>query len=684
MADRPNSVQSSADTAAGRALILACVCLLFNAATPAAADSLKAAQKAGYLIGAPLPVLLHADRALGRRLLGDRIEWPMYDDPKLVILPASRIYSGRLTGMWMATFAGPNAELRLRIIGDIIKAHREGMPGLPTATGAKLARRLTLPDDDRAVRLAAAEALIVMDIATSAKALWERNQVDGVPMILSTDPALARWNYKPARAGWLARLKPGSGVSRQVRLSAIDALGAVREPKAAEDLRAIVFDTTNDIALRLAAAEALGAVVSSGLVPQAEALLGAKSATVLDRLMAVSLLASHSDEPARRLLLKLTEDEEPPVVQIVARSLLKIDPMLLQAELARLSRHADAGVRTLAVEGMAAPATSEVVRLLAQMLNDRQVTIRVAARLHLLKYEQDAELKQHVRDAAMQVLNRPAADGWWRGQVEAAELLGRVGHKQAVPRLFELLDYTQFGEPRIQLVAAVNLRRLAGPDDMPALLEHCKQLAKLFAGGPAPTPVQTPNMPAVESTDENRTMADMAPAPRPRAAPGVNLPVAAAVMQQAFQAFGELDYRPAEPLLRKLVPRKANGSAFAMHPGMRAAALWALGKFYKDNLDESLADMCVARLNDMAPFDAEAPDVRGMAAVVLARIGAVDRVRVLKRWGELTADYGDAGALGCRWAIAQLTSSPFLKFRVRFTVSTGWVLEPAEIVPIIY
>ena len=157
-----------------------------------------------------------------------------------------------------------------------------------------------------------------------------------------------------------------------------------------------------------------------------------------------------------------------------------------------------------------------------------------------------------------------------------------------------------------------------------------------------------------------------------------SLQVAAAVMTQAFQAFGQLDFRQADPLMRRLLPRKDNGSVYEFYPAMRAAGLWALGRFSSGEIDAALEQECIARLNDMAPFDSEAAIVRAMAAVTLVRMGSNSKAALdtLRRWSEPDRRLGDVDILSCRWALLQLADEPFVKFDTPTINSAGWPIEP--------
>ena len=572
-----------------------------------------------------------SDVLRGRALLGDRIDWPMYDDPPLRMPQSVTVHEPRLTELWVAALARPEASVQIRAAMAIAEAQRQGIPLLPDKTGPSLIRILSRSDGNLAVRIAAAMTAIELDLTQAAEHLLARNQADGLETILLTDPALARWDYKPARVVWLARLADASG---RARMSAIDALGEVGEPKAADLLRQIAVDRSAASTLRYAAAGALGKIVETGLVDTARSLAG-NGAGLTDRLVAAAMLGSHNDIPAQALLLSLADDEEPAIAAVAVRRLLAIDPMLLGPRLERLCRSKDAGLRSLAVEALRWPATPRAVALLADLLADVNPSVHVAARKQMREYDKNPTLTQHVRKDAMRVLNGHA----WQGLVESAHLLATLDHKPAAPRLVDILT---FQRAEVRLMAIIGLRRLAVMQTMRGLLEYCRGRADRWTSGEA-------------APDE--------------------LAGFAGELQQAFQAFGALDYRQADQFMRRFVHRK--GSPFEMQAHTRAAAVWALARLHRGDQDSTLGAMFAARLNDMAPMDSEQEVVRSHAAVGIGRINSTEQMETLRKWA-VVSDPGNLAAMACRWAINRITGEPIVPFKRPRDSSAGWFLEPVS------
>ena len=570
----------------------------------------------------------------GRRLLDDRIDWPMYEDPVVKLQDTVIIYPPRLVPLWVQAMERPKstATLRLSIAATVTKAFRDGVPGVLEQTSPVLLSMVGKPDPHPKVRLTAAQTLIALDIAEAAEPLLALNQVDGLEMILLTDPALARWDHKPARAVWLARLDADSTPAR-VRRSAIDALSVVGEPAAANQLQAIVVDSSTDVALRYAAARALGGIAESGLVGVARSFAG-QDASIPGRLVAASLLKSHSDQAAQALLLTLAKDEEPAVAAIALRRLLQIDPKLVDPLLEELAASVDSGVRLLAVEGLREPATARAVTMLADLLNDVTPAVRIAARDQLAVYDKDPQLTGHVRQEMMRILGGDT----WQGLVESAHLVGAVDHEPAADRLLELLT---FDRDEVRLAAVVNLRRIAVQAAMDPLLDHCRGLAQLWKQG----------------------------------RPSEELHIREGEMSQAFQAFGVMVHRPADVFLRDFIHRK--GSPYEAYPFMRTAAVWALTCMHTGDPAPDLAAAFAARVKDEAPFDTESGYVRAMAAIGLGKMNAVSQLPTLRHWADKD-DPGDIPYLACRMAIGKLTGEPVVQFIPRHLVSTGWPLAPIE------
>ena len=167
----------------------------------------------------------------------DGLDSTMYLDPDL---PGPKVVlklPARLPGLWVEALGRPEADLKAQAAQAIARAHELGIPGMPPTAGP-LARELDRPDQHPTVRLAVARALVVLDAKDAAAALARAAAADPELREL-VDPALARWDYRPARAGWLDRL---SQPNNRGTVLALRSLGTVREAAAAPRLRVLALD----------------------------------------------------------------------------------------------------------------------------------------------------------------------------------------------------------------------------------------------------------------------------------------------------------------------------------------------------------------------------------------------------------------------------------------------------------
>src|SRR5262249_15854239 len=96
-------------------------------------------------------------------------------------------------------------------------------------------------------------------------------------------------------------------------------------------------------------------------------------------------------------------------------------------------------------------------------------------------------------------------------------------------------------------------------------------------------------------------------------------------MSQLNQLLGARKYAPADPVLRKFLPKPMGSPSEA-----RAAALWAVGRIHEGSTVPDLAKAAEARLNDIASIPPEDGRVRRMAAVLLGRLNAREALPSLR------------------------------------------------------
>jgi len=468
-------------------------------------------------------------------------------------------------------------------------------------------------DAHPAVRLAAAEALVALEAKDAAPALLRRAQEDEGDLRDLVEPVLARWDYRPARAAWLERLRDPAASPRGLTV-AMQCLAAVKEEQAANGLREIVLSDGAAGPVRLEAARALGLVRDQGLETDAERLAGDASPRGLaGRLAAAALLRRHSGNKAVRLLRCLAEDPEPAVAAPAVERLIEIDPDLAAPMAERLAASPDAGLRSLAVDVLYRRPAGPHLGLLADRLADADREVRTEARRDLEALAADGKSREPVVAEATRVLAaRP-----WQGQEQAAILLTDLGHKPAARRLVELLPSDR---PEAAVTAAWGLRRLAVPETLPAVKAYVEAALKR-ARSAAP--------PAQEVLDHQ--------------------------LSQLNQLLGGQKYGPAEDVLRQFIPRMEPPMRSVACPESRAAAVWALGLMDQDAPDEALAAALEGRLNDTSSQPPEDGRVRAMSAVALGRMKAKAALPSLRAAFNGREPWFDPVDHACRWATGRIT-----------------------------
>jgi len=563
-----------------------------------------------------------------------------HQDPKIELPPPIVSYSPKLKPLWLAALAHDEVDLKRQAAHTIALAHQRGMPDLADAA-TPLMEALDAPDQHPVVMLAAAKALIVLDARQAAPLLFKHAAKDGLDMAQMVEPVLASWDYEPIRQVWRDRLS-APRVPRRLLFLAIRGVAAVSVHEAEPRLRELA--TRSEIApdVRLEAARALGHLKTEGLEEVARSLAADKSPEkIVDRLVAASLLSGHQGDEAESLLLELAVDEAPSVAAIALARLLEIDHMLVIPIADATIANDDANVRHLGARAVVAWHTPEAVSRLGPMLDDPHPDVRKYVRRSLLEMASDEQLGAPVLKEALDML----ATERWRGLEQASLMIAALDHKPAAGRLVELLD---FQRPEVFITAAWALRKLAVPATLDAMFDKaCRETKRTEASHWAPADV-------------------------------------CQQLCQLIEAFGEMTYTPAEPLLRKHIPKDAPYAA-----EVRAAAIWSLGHLYAGKPEPKLTGLLVGRLSDVNSLEPEAEDVRLMSAVSLGRMnagrrsaeaslcptnGVLPALQLFMKLDTLQTPVGYA----CAWAIHQITGEPIPKPEPRHESRLGWFLDPLD------
>lgn len=571
-------------------------------------------------------------------LLG--VDHVMFSQPYLEGPAEVNRFPSRLRELWTTALSRPGIEDRRQAVDAIALAHRAGYENF-SDLAPRLRAILNEPDLHPLLQRSVVNALVSLDDRDSAAQLLAAAGDFQSELVQSVDPALARWDYAPARAVWLRRLQDPA-VPAPVRQSAMASLAQVREERAMEYLLQIVQNRREASAWRLAAAAAAGRIQRASLEVAAESLL---TGDPVDRLCAARLLRYHGSQAAVQHLLQLAMDAEPTVAATALERLVELDPSLIQPDrAAQLLKNPDTNVRRLVAQALSAQRTAAAVRTLGATLQDSNPKLRRYGRESLLALAEDPELRPVVLEVALAA--RDGAD--WRGLEQAAFLLGALDHDESAPRLLELMRHER---SEVRLAACVGLRRLAVPDTLPQLLRRAEELTEWLlqmgqtSAGPDSTEVQ------------RRSLAIIA---------------AGAEQAQLMQTFGVMNYRPAEKLMRVYIPKNLSFPSLA-----RAAAIWSLGLFYENHLDENLAQQWEERLSDIAGMIPEDILVRRMSAIGLGRMKARQALPTLERfYREENSSAHTGGA--CRWAIIQITGQDLPPLEPVIRPVRGFFLEPAE------
>ncbi|HEX6986093.1 MAG TPA: phycocyanin alpha phycocyanobilin lyase [Planctomycetaceae bacterium] len=549
---------------------------------------------------------------------------PMEGDPGFDLPGTVKWLRPAYKPLWYQALAGPEAELRMRAAETIARARERGLDDMSDAA-PHLRRALGEEGLRLPVRLAIARALILIDARDAAPDLVRQAGRGELEMRQLVEPALAEWDFGPARAVWLERLNAPETPLALLSL-AVRCAGVVRETAAAGPLVSIAESDRFPSGLRLEAARALATIRSEGLEEAAGRL--APAGGTVGRLVAASMLARHSGERTSALLLDLALDPEPAVAAVALRRLLEIDPNLVVPIAGQVVRSRDATVRRLGAEALVEVPTPAGVETLEPLLDDPHPDVRAYVCDSLYRLAERPELDGPVREAGTRML---AGEGW-RGLEQAAILLGGLDHEPAADRLLELLSHPR---PEVMVAAAAALRRLAIPETLAPILAHAeRQTARLRNEGS-----------------------------------GVGID---AQHVQIFQMFGETVYRPADSLLREYVPRQP---FFGLRS--RAAAVWALGHLHDGEPDAALVPELQERLADIYTMPPEMDDVRRMSAVTLGRMKAGEALPTLREFAAPNGARGNVDA-ACNWAIHRMTGETFPRAEDARVTETGWFLEPIE------
>ncbi|HSQ55092.1 MAG TPA: HEAT repeat domain-containing protein [Gemmata sp.] len=567
----------------------------------------------------------------------------MYRDPAIPVARVVKAFPPGLADLWLPVLERPERDMRCRAALAIAQAHEGGLPGMAAAV-PRLLHMLDRTDDHPAVLAAAARALVVLDARDAAPHFLTLAKSGDSDIRDIVEPALARWDYKPARDLWLSRLAMASPYRHDL-LEAIRHLGTVREERAAPRLRELALSSDAAAPVRLAAARALAEIRTSGLESDAVKLSGDTSpAGMTPRLVAANLLRRHKGDEAIRVLQTLARSPEPAVALAALTRMTELGTVHVLPVMAEVMRNQGAEVRMHGVAAMIDHPSDDHVRSLARIFSDPHPDVRIQSRKGLHKLA--SERRALIIELAVKALNASE----WRAQEQAAILLGQLDHKPAAERMVKLLDTNR---SEVAIAVGWGLRQLAVAETLPPVLDHIKRrhAALLRVGHTAGLRGVTP-----DALDKQ--------------------------LSQLAQFIGQARYRPADPALQALVPRILKGGMppvfTPVGPETRAAAIWALGHINEGNPEPKMVASIESRLTGDGLMGRDDARVRSMAAIALARFQAKTALKALREYADGTAPTVDITTNACRVALGLMTNEPVPPPGEVKSWQQGWFLVPLK------
>lgn len=551
-------------------------------------------------------------------------EFLMDSDPAFPVPEPVKKFHPALKKLWLEALNRPEIDMRRLAAETIARGTKFGVPGLEEAIPT-LERILSAEETHPATRFVVARALIDFDSRQSAEKLLEASQRYGSDLRQLVEPALAEWDFAPARQVWISRLD-GKRTQRRDLFLALRGLGHVRESLALPTLLKITNDLVEGSDVRLEAAAAAGQIAGSGLESDSQRLSReSRAIPTINRLCAIHLLSRHDSEESQRLLVHLASDPEPSVAVAALIRLNEIDYSLVLPLAPTAINSRDQRVREQGALSYLMRPTVERIDPLCQMLNDPHPAVRRQICDGLLKLAQDPELKAAILNGAAQVLNGEH----WQGQEQAALLLASVNHKPVANRLVQLLESPR---PEVMIATAWALRKLAVPSTVPGMIDRATRL-----------------------TTERRS----------HVRPGLDAQVA-----HLFETFGVLRAAEAGPLMKQYVPYDAKENERS-----RGAAIWALGLIYEGQNDPSLAGKLTARIEDESSNPPESQLVKVMCVVTLVRMKSVEQMTEIRDYMASHVQSSPFG-LANRWGLKELLNVDLPEPPPRIADQGSWFLEP--------
>ena len=538
----------------------------------------------------------------------------MDEDPQLTSSVQQYYLPPGWTNLWREALTSPEQDLRREAAVSVMRLHQHSNLDLtemkqPMLDGFRSATNPT-------VRLTLASALIQLEVRAAADDLFELVKSGHSSVSRWIEPTLSQWQFKPIRKLWLERIQNPSMVTVTHLVLAAEGLADAKEFSAVPGLHQLATDQSAAIEIRLAAATAVGSMTETGMTDTSRQLASDLSdGGLVNRMIAVRLLAGHEDESTEELLLSLAQDDRPVVSAIALQRLLEFKPQSILSIADCLLIHSNMEVRRLTAQSLVNRPSPTAVQQLADLLQDPHPAVRGYVRESLYVLAQQDDLADAVQKQCARIL---ASDDW-KGLEQAVQLAGSLDLESAAGRLVELLKHERM---EVGVTAAWSLRELAVMETLPAIHQFVMEITDPFPAN------------VLQSTGAKLTEREDA------------------CLACLFEAMGQARFSVSAPILLRFVPNRSD-----LGLRSRTAAVWALGFFYRNDPPKQVVRQLTGRIAACAASPpSEAVDVGTAAAISLGRMKATSALEPL-RDGVKNLSVGGRVYQACQWAIAQITGT---------------------------
>ena len=571
-------------------------------------------------------------------VIHDLKQWPMYNSPVIGRSTNRIVHSPELIPLWLVALKSDELDLQRQVADTIVIARQRGVEGLEKMIPALL-KILHQPEPHPTVLASTCRALVALDHRAVAPRFLELARQGNLHLSSIVEPGLAVWKEPGAIQVWRERLVD-PGIALPLSRLAIRCLAEVEDTESIEALDSIAVDSTRAVSLRIEAARAVAQLASAPRIASASELKAAASNSSdgwINRLVSAWLLSPVPASEALQqqvipLVRELALDEDGSIAAVALDSLMAWNVEMVAGLAPQRVGHGDAQVRSTIADALFEVINAERVSQLAGFLEDPHQPTRLKVRGWLIELLADDQLGPVVAKELTSI--QPLLS--WRGIEQLLWIMVEVPEVADREWIPGLIDHYR---PEVFITSVCAARRLKVTAALPVMLKRAKaaetQLVKLN----------------LDLTPFNDDMLEQ--------------------VCHIFQAFGEMNYKPAETLMVKSIALNTPFYPFRI----RASAAWAIGFYYVDNPDERIVGILEARVAYEAPMPPEGIIVKRMAAISLARMNSVESIPLLERYF-YSSPPTDFLKWTCAWAMGQLGKEIEEKPDTIDVFSINWFLEP--------